>query len=72
MRTYAFAACFLAWEELAYYEKNTRDFLFPEPTLTMPHPGMYREVLMKTAIGFPVSKVVAIQASSVGEKLLGT
>ncbi|XP_058513389.1 spermatogenesis associated 6-like protein isoform X2 [Ochotona princeps] len=42
-----------AWEELAYYEKNTRDFLFPEPTLTMPHPGMYREVLMKTAIGFP-------------------
>ncbi|XP_062064302.1 spermatogenesis associated 6-like protein isoform X3 [Lepus europaeus] len=41
------------WEELAYYEKNTRDFLFPEPKLTPPHPGMYREVLMKTAIGFP-------------------
>ncbi|KAB1280454.1 Spermatogenesis associated 6-like protein [Camelus dromedarius] len=41
------------WEELAYYEENTRDFLFPEPKLT-PHPGMCREVLMKTAEGFPV------------------
>ncbi|KAB1280463.1 Spermatogenesis associated 6-like protein [Camelus dromedarius] len=40
------------WEELAYYEENTRDFLFPEPKLT-PHPGMCREVLMKTAEGFP-------------------
>ncbi|XP_060055776.1 spermatogenesis associated 6-like protein isoform X3 [Erinaceus europaeus] len=42
-----------AWEELAYYEENTRDFLFPEPRLTSPHPGKYREVLMKTAAGFP-------------------
>nr|XP_031532796.1 spermatogenesis associated 6-like protein isoform X4 [Vicugna pacos] len=40
------------WEELAYYEENTRDFLFPEPKLT-PHPGMCREVLMKTVKGFP-------------------
>ncbi|XP_040601859.1 spermatogenesis associated 6-like protein isoform X2 [Mesocricetus auratus] len=42
-----------AWEELAYYEENTRDFLFPEPKLTSSHLGMYRELLMKTAIGFP-------------------
>ncbi|KAM7330059.1 hypothetical protein ACRRTK_011672 [Alexandromys fortis] len=41
------------WEELAYYEENTRDFLFPEPRLTSSHLGMYREVLMKTPIGFP-------------------
>ncbi|XP_037061443.1 spermatogenesis associated 6-like protein isoform X4 [Peromyscus leucopus] len=41
------------WEELAYYEENTRDFLFPEPKLTSSHLGMHREVLMKTAIGFP-------------------
>ncbi|XP_053429692.1 spermatogenesis associated 6-like protein isoform X3 [Nycticebus coucang] len=42
-----------AWEELAYYEENTRGFLFPEPKLTRSHPRMCREVLMKTAIGFP-------------------
>ncbi|XP_023577675.1 spermatogenesis associated 6-like protein isoform X3 [Octodon degus] len=42
-----------AWEELAYYEDNTRDFLFPEPKLTPSYPGIYREVLMKTARGFP-------------------
>ncbi|XP_075864782.1 spermatogenesis associated 6-like protein isoform X1 [Microcebus murinus] len=42
-----------AWDELAYYEENTRDFLFPEPKLTPSHPRMCREVLMKTAIGFP-------------------
>ncbi|KAK7812971.1 hypothetical protein U0070_012889, partial [Myodes glareolus] len=42
-----------AWKELAYYEENTRDFLFPEPKLTSSHLGMHREVLMKTAIGFP-------------------
>ncbi|XP_037349322.1 spermatogenesis associated 6-like protein isoform X2 [Talpa occidentalis] len=41
------------WEELAYYEENTRDFLFPEPRLTTPHTGLYREVLMKTVAGFP-------------------
>ncbi|XP_036064659.1 spermatogenesis associated 6-like protein [Onychomys torridus] len=41
------------WEELAYYEENTRDFLFPEPKLTSSHLGMHREVLMKTATGFP-------------------
>ncbi|XP_077004392.1 spermatogenesis associated 6-like protein isoform X2 [Tamandua tetradactyla] len=41
------------WEELACYEENTRDFLFPEPKLTPTHPGMCREVLMKTAVGFP-------------------
>ncbi|XP_057404923.1 spermatogenesis associated 6-like protein isoform X5 [Balaenoptera acutorostrata] len=42
-----------AWEELAYYEENTRDFLFPEPRLTPSQPGMCREVLMKTVEGFP-------------------
>ncbi|XP_054439052.1 spermatogenesis associated 6-like protein [Pteronotus mesoamericanus] len=41
------------WEELAYYEENTREFLFPEPRLTPSNPGMSREVLMKTAAGFP-------------------
>ncbi|KAF6127388.1 spermatogenesis associated 6 like [Phyllostomus discolor] len=41
------------WEELAYYEENTREFLFPEPKLTPSNPGMCREVLMKTAAGFP-------------------
>lgn len=40
---------------MAYYEENTRDFLFPEPKLTPSHPGMCREVLMKTVAGFPVS-----------------
>ncbi|XP_036874929.1 spermatogenesis associated 6-like protein isoform X2 [Manis javanica] len=42
-----------AWEELASYEENTRDFLFPEPKLTPLYPGMCREVLMKTVAGFP-------------------
>ncbi|XP_012873865.1 PREDICTED: spermatogenesis associated 6-like protein [Dipodomys ordii] len=42
-----------AWAELAYYEENTRDFLFPEPKLRPLHPGIHRELLMKTAIGFP-------------------
>ncbi|XP_004457461.1 spermatogenesis associated 6-like protein isoform X6 [Dasypus novemcinctus] len=41
------------WEKLACYEENTRDFLFPEPKLTPTHPGTCREVLMKTAVGFP-------------------
>ncbi|XP_014315867.1 spermatogenesis associated 6-like protein [Myotis lucifugus] len=41
------------WEELAYYEENTREFLFPEPKLTPSIPGIGREVLMKTAAGFP-------------------
>ncbi|XP_026961605.1 spermatogenesis associated 6-like protein isoform X5 [Sagmatias obliquidens] len=42
-----------AWEELAYYEENTRDFLFPVPRLTPSYPGLCREVLMKTVEGFP-------------------
>ncbi|XP_065735361.1 spermatogenesis associated 6-like protein isoform X2 [Phocoena phocoena] len=41
------------WEELAYYEENTRDFLFPVPRLTPSYPGLCREVLMKTVEGFP-------------------
>lgn len=52
---YAFFPLFLAWEELAYYEENTRDFLFPVPRLTPSNPGLCREVLMKTVEGFPVS-----------------
>ncbi|KAF5912764.1 hypothetical protein HPG69_007754 [Diceros bicornis minor] len=51
--TYAFSPFFQVWAELAYYEENTRDFLFPEPKLTPSHPGMCREVLMKTVAGFP-------------------
>ncbi|KAM4709946.1 spermatogenesis associated 6-like protein isoform 1-T2 [Discoglossus pictus] len=38
---------------LAFYEENTREFLFPEPKLTPPYPGVDREVLMKTMPGFP-------------------
>lgn len=53
--TRAFSPLFAVWQELAYYEENTRDFLFPEPRLTPSHPGMCREVLMKTVEGFPVS-----------------
>lgn len=52
---YGFLPLFLAWEELAYYEENTRDFLFPVPRLTPSNPGLCREVLMKTVEGFPVS-----------------
>uniref|UniRef100_G1L7D7 Spermatogenesis-associated protein 6 N-terminal domain-containing protein n=1 Tax=Ailuropoda melanoleuca TaxID=9646 RepID=G1L7D7_AILME len=51
--TYGFSPFFLVWEELACYEENTRDFLFPEPKLTPSLPGMCREVLMKTIAGFP-------------------
>ncbi|XP_053558524.1 spermatogenesis associated 6-like protein [Bombina bombina] len=38
---------------LAFYEENTRDFLFPEPKLTPPYPGVDREVLMKAVPDFP-------------------
>ncbi|KAM9329573.1 spermatogenesis associated 6-like protein [Gastrophryne carolinensis] len=38
---------------LATYKENHRDFLFPEPKLTPPYPGVDREVLMKTNHGFP-------------------
>lgn len=48
------------WEELASYEENTREFLFPEPKLTPSNPGMCREVLMKTAAGFPVSDLCPV------------
>ncbi|XP_072373010.1 spermatogenesis associated 6-like protein isoform X3 [Scyliorhinus torazame] len=34
-------------ENLASYEDNTRNFLFPEPKLTPSYPGVDREVLMK-------------------------
>ncbi|KAM4807967.1 spermatogenesis associated 6-like protein [Rhinophrynus dorsalis] len=40
-------------EVLAVFEENTREFLFPEPKLTPPYPGVDREVLMKTVQGFP-------------------
>ncbi|XP_072263157.1 spermatogenesis associated 6-like protein [Pyxicephalus adspersus] len=40
-------------EVLATYMENHRDFLFPEPKLTPPYPGVDREVLMKTVCGFP-------------------
>ncbi|XP_075787748.1 spermatogenesis associated 6-like protein isoform X3 [Pelodiscus sinensis] len=38
---------------LAFYEENTRDFLFPEPKLTPVYPGGVRELLMKTSPRFP-------------------
>ncbi|XP_060618258.2 spermatogenesis associated 6-like protein [Anolis sagrei] len=40
-------------EDLANYEENTRDFLFPEPKLTPPYPGVDRELLMNTPPSFP-------------------
>ncbi|XP_028567760.1 spermatogenesis associated 6-like protein isoform X3 [Podarcis muralis] len=40
--------------ELAFYEANTRGFLFPEPKLTPAYPGVDRELLMKTRPSFPV------------------
>ncbi|XP_062455980.1 spermatogenesis associated 6-like protein [Rhea pennata] len=40
-------------DELAFYEENTRDFLFPEPKLTPAYPGVDRELLMKTSSHFP-------------------
>uniref|UniRef100_A0A7M4E8V0 Spermatosis associated 6 like n=1 Tax=Crocodylus porosus TaxID=8502 RepID=A0A7M4E8V0_CROPO len=40
-------------DDLAFYEESTRDFLFPEPKLMPAYPGVDREVLMKTAPGFP-------------------
>ncbi|XP_053322113.1 spermatogenesis associated 6-like protein [Spea bombifrons] len=42
-----------AEEVLAIYDENNREFLFPEPKLAPPYPGVDREVLMKTAPGFP-------------------
>ncbi|XP_069818018.1 spermatogenesis associated 6-like protein isoform X2 [Dendropsophus ebraccatus] len=43
----------LGGEVLAKYKENHRDFLFPEPKLTPPYPGVDREVLMKSVPGFP-------------------
>ncbi|KAM6329490.1 spermatogenesis associated 6-like protein isoform 2-T6 [Alca torda] len=40
-------------DDLAFYEENTRDFLFPERKLTPAYPGVDRELLMKTAPPFP-------------------
>ncbi|XP_068782670.1 spermatogenesis associated 6-like protein isoform X7 [Struthio camelus] len=40
-------------DDLAFYEENTRDFLFPEPKLTPAYPGVDRELLMKTSSHFP-------------------
>ncbi|XP_069601589.1 spermatogenesis associated 6-like protein isoform X1 [Ranitomeya imitator] len=43
----------LGEDVLATYKENHRNFLFPEPKLTPPYPGVDREVLMKTVPGFP-------------------
>ncbi|XP_063149163.1 spermatogenesis associated 6-like protein [Candoia aspera] len=40
-------------KELAFYERNTRYFLFPEPKLTPSYPGVDRELLMNTFPSFP-------------------
>lgn len=42
-------------EDIAFYEENTRDFLFPEPKLTPTYAGVDRELLMSTYPSFPVS-----------------
>ncbi|NXG38575.1 SPA6L protein, partial [Dromaius novaehollandiae] len=39
-------------DDLAFYEENTRNFLFPEPKLTPAYPGVDRELLMKTSSHF--------------------
>ncbi|XP_076775035.1 spermatogenesis associated 6-like protein isoform X6 [Arvicanthis niloticus] len=58
-----------AWEELAYYEKNTRDFLFPEPKLTSSHLGMQREILMRTALWFPDERCTLQRSFSHGQRV---
>ncbi|KAJ6669541.1 hypothetical protein lerEdw1_000089 [Lerista edwardsae] len=40
-------------EDIAFYEENTRDFLFPEPKLTPTYAGVDRELLMNTYPSFP-------------------
>ncbi|XP_078533523.1 spermatogenesis associated 6-like protein isoform X2 [Lissotriton helveticus] len=40
-------------EFLAFFEDNTREFLFPEPKLTPSYPGVGRELLMNTVRSFP-------------------
>ncbi|KAG8130588.1 hypothetical protein E2320_017159 [Naja naja] len=40
-------------KELAFYETNTRYFLFPEPKLTPSYPGVDRELLMNIHPSFP-------------------
>ncbi|KAM6468408.1 spermatogenesis associated 6-like protein isoform 2-T2 [Liasis olivaceus] len=40
-------------KELAFYETNTRYFLFPEPKLTPSYPGVDRELLMNVHSSFP-------------------
>ncbi|XP_066460334.1 spermatogenesis associated 6-like protein isoform X2 [Eleutherodactylus coqui] len=43
----------LGEDVLATYKENHRYFLFPEPKLTPPYPGVDREVLMRAVPGFP-------------------
>ncbi|KAM6227860.1 LOW QUALITY PROTEIN: spermatogenesis associated 6-like protein [Spheniscus humboldti] len=40
-------------DDLAFYEENTGDFLFPECKLTPAYPGVDRELLMETSPHFP-------------------
>lgn len=42
-------------EDIAFYEENTRDFLFPEPKRIPTYAGVERELLMRTNSSFPVS-----------------
>ncbi|KFM04132.1 Spermatogenesis associated 6-like, partial [Aptenodytes forsteri] len=39
-------------DDLAFYEENTGDFLFPECKLTPAYPGVDRELLMETSPHF--------------------
>nr|XP_009670896.1 PREDICTED: spermatogenesis associated 6-like protein isoform X2 [Struthio camelus australis] len=56
-------------DDLAFYEENTRDFLFPEPKLTPAYPGVDRELLMKTSSHFPA--VLFIQLPEQNKVRLG-
>ncbi|XP_076219013.1 spermatogenesis associated 6-like protein [Aptenodytes patagonicus] len=51
-------------DDLAFYEENTGDFLFPECKLTPAYPGVDRELLMETSPHFPMTKEPSEQATS--------
>ncbi|XP_063770045.1 spermatogenesis associated 6-like protein isoform X2 [Pseudophryne corroboree] len=57
-------------EVLATYTENHREFLFPEPKLTPAYPGVDRELLMKTASGFPgiAPKIEFSSSTTIKEK----
>ncbi|KAM4050573.1 spermatogenesis associated 6-like protein isoform 2-T2 [Anomaloglossus baeobatrachus] len=64
----------LGEDVLATYKENHRDFLFPEPKLTPPYPGVDREVLMKTVPGFPgiAPKIEFSTTTTIKETAIGS